>query len=264
MKEIIAIVNQKGGVGKTTTAINLASALVQEKYKVCLIDLDPQGNCATGLGIDSTIQKVVISDALLDFKLATQSIVPTKIQNLFLVCSNIKLSTLESNIKRVKDKDIIFTLKEFLDLPSFDEYDYIIIDCPPSLGFLSLSAMTAADSLIIPVQCEYFALDAIGQVLATINQVQKNYNPDLTILGFLLTMFDPRTSLSTDITMQVNKAFREKTFKTQIPRNIYISEGCFKGMPVNIFKPKAQGALAYNQLGREVINYVKLKQRKKK
>ncbi len=262
MKEIIAIANQKGGVGKTTTSINLASCLVKNNYKVLLIDFDPQGNCTSGIGLDPTSVEHLVHENILQNKPLKSIIKNTSIKNLDIVPSNLNLATLETLVLKNNIKNPTKVLKASLSELEENDYDFIIIDCPPSLSFLSLNALNAATSVLIPIQCEYFALEAVAQILSVITKIQKETNPNLDILGFLLTMYDNRTTLSTMITTQVTGTFKEKTFKVQIPRNIYIPEGCAQGKPVNIYKPNASGSIAYNQLAKEVIQYVEQKARK--
>lgn len=257
MAEIIAIANQKGGVGKTTTSINLASSLSKNGFKVLLIDFDPQGNCTNGVGIDPCTVKYIINDLILNNKNIDSVIMATCVNNLHIMPTNVNLAVLEPSILH-EGIDPNFILKEVIIQNQLNtKYDFIIIDCPPSLAFLSINALNAATSVLIPVQCEVFAYDAITQVLTSISSIQKSSNPELDILGFLMTMYDTRTTLSNEISSMVARTFKEKTFKTQIPRNIYIPESCAEGKPINIYKPNASGAIAYNQLAKEVINYVR-------
>lgn len=259
MSEIIAITNQKGGVGKTTTSYNLGSALSRYNKRILLIDLDPQGNCSLALGIDPTISKKTVSELLLGQIDLKKAIRKTNFANISLIPANLSLAMVESNLTSQGKSAPVTLLKEKLQDKVSQLYDFIIIDCPPSLGFLSLNGLTACQSIIIPVQCEYFALDALAQLLSSLTQVQRSSNPDLEIMGILLTMFDPRTKLSTDISQEVRSQFKDKVFTTSIPRNVSIPEAIAKGMPVNHYKPGSAGSLTYASLAREVMEYVEHK-----
>ncbi len=251
MTTIIAISNQKGGVGKTTTSISLASSLVQLGKKVLLIDFDPQGNCSRGVGVDPTSLNKTIFDVLVNDYDINRVIKKTAMKNLDIVPANLKLSATEGSINGTNDG--FYLLKKHLGNIVAD-YDYMFIDCPPSLGFLTVNALCAADKVLIPVQCEYFALEGVSQVLSSIAKVQSKYNESLEIMGFLLTMYDPRTRLATEVTTEIRGLFRERTFTTQIPRNISLAEAAAKGKPINIFKPTASGSVAYLSLAKEIIN----------
>ncbi len=254
MSEVIAISNQKGGVGKTTTAINLASCLASYDKKILLIDLDPQGNCSRGIGVDSSLLKYTVFNFLLQNVPNDKIIRKTGIKNVRLVPSNLDLAAVEIKIRDMGKPSSLDYLKLAVDNVK-DKYDYVIIDCPPSLGFLSLNALTASNKVIIPVQCEYFAMEAIAQILAAINNIRMSSNPSLEILGFLLTMYDNRNKLSTEVTSEVMSTFKEKTFVTRIPRNITIAESQALGQPINIYKPRASGSMAYLSLAREILSY---------
>lgn len=255
MKEIIAITNQKGGVGKTTTAYNLAAALSKYNRRILLIDMDPQGNCSQALGIDPTISKKTSAELLLSLSDLKHCIRKTNFENIYLVPSNLTLAMVESTLLNKQGTASVTLLKEALNQKEANLYDFIIIDCPPSLGFLSLNALNAAKNVIVPVQCEYFALDALAQLLSSIANVQRNNNPDLSIMGLVLTMFDTRTKLSNEISQEVRNNFKDKVFTTSIPRNISIPEAIANGVPVNRYKPNSAGALAYASLAREVMDY---------
>jgi len=253
MAKIIAIANQKGGVGKTTTAISLSSSLAHFNRRVLLIDMDPQGNSSRGVGIDVSALSRSIYDVLLGNADINRIIKRTPMKNLELVPANLRLATTEAEAAK-SDGEPYFLLRKALALLK-KEYDYMIIDCPPSLGLLSLNALCSSDSVLIPVQCEYFAMEAVAQILATITHVQTQFNERLTIEGFLLTMYDSRTRLGTEISSQVRGLFKENTFLTQIPRNISLPEASARGIPITLYRPTSSGSLAYLSLAREVIDH---------
>ncbi len=251
MGRIIAIANQKGGVGKTTTSVNLSACLAHIGKKVLLIDTDPQGNATSGAGINKGDVQNCIYDILIDDVAMKDAILPTKVPNLDCVPATISLAGAEielvSTISReVRMKHAIQEVKE--------EYDYVIIDCPPSLGLLTINALTASDAIIIPVQCEYYALEGLSQLLSTIRLVQKHLNDQLVIDGVLLTMFDARTNLGIQVIDEVKKYFQDKVYKTIIPRNVRLSEAPSHGEPIIIYDPRSRGAEVYLELAKEVVH----------
>ncbi|MDD4154267.1 MAG: ParA family protein [Bacilli bacterium] len=252
MTRIIGIANQKGGVGKTTTAINLSSALAHFKRRVLLIDLDPQGDATRGLGLDPSLLTRSIYDVLANNYDINKTAKRTSLKYLDIVASSLKLASLDAFLTdKVEDKTLLLR-EQLKNLKK--EYDYIVIDCPPSLGILNLNSMVASDGILIPVQCEYFAMEAVATTLAAISKVQRSSNPKLGVEGFLLTMYDPRTRLGTELTTQIRGLFKENTFLTTIPRNISIPESSSKGVPVTLFRPSSSGSLAYFSLAREVMD----------
>ncbi|MCM3712313.1 ParA family protein [Sporosarcina luteola] len=251
MGKIIAIANQKGGVGKTTTSVNLSACLAHIGKKILLIDADPQGNATSGVGVNKGDVHQCIYDMLIDDVNIKEVIHQTKMENLDIVPATISLAGAEielvSTISReVRMKHAIQEAKEL--------YDYIIIDCPPSLGLLTINSLTAADSVIIPVQCEYYALEGLSQLLSTIRLVQKHLNEGLTIDGVLLTMFDARTNLGIQVIDEVKKYFQDKVYGTIIPRNVRLSEAPSHGEPIIIYDSRSRGAEVYLELAKEVVH----------
>ena len=256
MGKIISLVNQKGGVGKTTTSINLSASLAVLGKKVLLIDLDPQGNATTGIGISKGDIDRSIYDVLTNRCLAKDAIVKTKYRNLSVIPATINLAGIDIELLEKSREEPAFSkgnqLKIQIDQIK-DDYDYIIMDCPPSLGLITTNALTASNSVIIPVQCEFFALEGISQLLNTIIMTQTRLNPNLKIEGVLLTLLDSRTNLGYEVVEEVRKYFKDKTFNTIIPRLIRLVEAPSHGMPINEYEPNSRAALAYMNLAKEVI-----------
>ncbi len=250
MGKIIAIANQKGGVGKTTTSINFSTLLAKRGKKVLLIDADPQGNATSGVGMDKNVEFSVYDLIISDDIEANSTIQKTEIKNLDICPSNINLAGAEVELVSMMSRE--YRLKEKLDTLKSD-YDYIVIDCPPSLGLITLNAFTAADSVLIPVQCEYYALEGLGQLLNTVKLVQKHLNKGLEIEGALLTMYDIRTNLSNQVVKEVNNYFENKVYKTVIPRNVKLSEAPSYGMPISIYDPRSKGAKSYDKFVKEFL-----------
>ena len=249
MGKIISIANQKGGVGKTTTAINLSTILAKKGKKVLMIDADPQGNATSGVGVDKDVETSVY-DLLVNDIEAKDAIQKTEIRNLSICPSNINLAGAEVELVSMMSRE--HRLKEKLDTIK-DDYDYIIIDCPPSLGLITLNSFTASDSVLIPVQCEYYALEGLGQLLNTINLVKKHLNKSLQVEGALLTMYDIRTNLSNQVVKEVKGYFGERVYKTVIPRNVRLSEAPSYGMPISVYDPKSKGAKSYEKFVKEFL-----------
>ena len=250
MGRIIAIANQKGGVGKTTTAINLAASLAALEKKVLIVDADPQANATSGIGIDTRQIRCTIYDCLIDGKEPKEALMGCEVDNLSIMPSNIDLVGAEIEMLDRPEREKI--LKGVLKKIERD-YDYILIDCSPSLGLLTVNALTASQSVIIPVQCEYFALEGLGKLLNTIKIIQTNLNPDLEIEGFLLTMFDARLRLSNQVADEVNKHFQQMVFKTVIQRNIKLSEAPSFGQPAILYDADSRGTVNYLNLAEELI-----------
>ncbi|SIT87055.1 ParA family protein [Edaphobacillus lindanitolerans] len=250
MGRIISIANQKGGVGKTTTSVNLSACLAHIGKKVLLIDTDPQGNATSGVGINKGDVQNCIYDILIDDAEVRSAVLPTAVDNLSIIPATISLAGAEIELVSTISREV--RLKHALD-EIRDDYDYIIIDCPPSLGLLTLNALTASDGLIIPVQCEYYALEGLSQLLSTIRLVQKHLNQELMIDGVLLTMFDARTNLGIQVIEEVKKYFQDKVFSTIIARNVRLSEAPSHGEPIIVYDPRSRGAEVYLELAKEVI-----------
>ncbi|MCQ2793979.1 MAG: AAA family ATPase [Bacilli bacterium] len=253
MAKIISIANQKGGVGKTTTAINLSAALVNLDKRVLIIDMDPQGNSSRGVGIDINALNKTLYDALVNACDVNKAIKHTSIAHLDVLPSNLNLANFSAVINNVKDNPYL-VLKDIISQIS-EPYDFIFIDCPPSLGLLTINALSASNSILIPVQCEYFAMEALAQILGTISEVKRLHNPNLAIEGFVLTMFDTQTNLSKEIAQEVRLLFKENTFISVIPRNVSIPEATAKLMPVSEYRPTSAGSLSYAALAKELLDH---------
>lgn len=252
MGKIIAIANQKGGVGKTTTAINLGESLSHLNHKVLIVDLDPQGNACSGLGIEKENQHNSVYEVLMQAIHATDAIRSTQVAGLDIIPVNMNL--IGAQIELVESEDRETRLKHALT-PIKDQYDYILIDCPPSLGLLTLNGLVAADSVMIPLQCEYFALEGLTQLMRTIGLVQKALNPNLELEGVLMTMFDSRTSLSNQVYEEAIRYFKKKVYKTIIPRNVKLGEAPSFGKPIHSYDALCPGSQSYSKLAKEMIHH---------
>lgn len=253
MGKIIAIANQKGGVGKTTTAVNLSACLALQKKRVLLIDADPQGNATSGVGANKDVEKSTY-DVILNGEDITPILQESSVPGLFVCPSNINLAGAEIQLVSAVSRE--YKLKDALDKVKKD-FDYILIDCPPSLGLVTLNALTCADSVLVPIQCEYYALEGLGQLMSTIDLVQKRLNRSLDVEGVALTMFDARTKLSMQVIEEVKKYFKNKVYRTIIPRNVKLSEAPSYGLPIIMYDKNSKGAVAYNNLAKELIKHNK-------
>ena len=250
MGKIIAVANQKGGVGKTTTTINLAASLAELDQKILVIDVDPQGNTTSGFGVDKNSQDNTIYELLLDDCSVNETIIKGVVPNLDLIASNVNLAAAEIELIGIPRKEYI--LRDALDFVK-DDYDYIFLDCPPSLSVLTVNAMTASDTVLVPIQCEYYALEGLSQLIHTINLVRERLNPVLDIEGIVFTMYDARTNLSQAVVQDVRSFFGSAMYETIIPRNVRLAEAPSYGEPITIYEPKSAGAEAYKKLAKEML-----------
>lgn len=251
MGRIIAVANQKGGVGKTTTTINLAACLAELNQKVLVIDMDPQGNCTSGFGVDkntliNTVYQLIIGECEFD-----ECIIKNVIDNLSIIPANVHLAGAEIElIDKNKNKYILKNIIKKIR----EQYDFILIDCPPSLSLLTINSMAAADTVLVPIQCEYYALEGLSQLLHTIGMIKKNINPNLDVEGVVFTMFDARTNLSLQVVETVKKTLKQTIYKTIIPRNVRLAEAPSHGLPINLYDSKSAGAESYRLLAEEVLH----------
>ncbi len=251
MGRIIAIANQKGGVGKTTTAINLSACLAEIGQKVLTIDIDPQGNTTSGLGVDKNKVENSVYDMLLEECGIEACIIETEIEHQFLIPSNVNLAGAEIELIGIEEKEYILR-KETKKIK--DNYDFLIIDCPPSLNMLTVNALTAADTVLVPIQCEYYALEGLSQLIRTIELVRQRLNPELVIEGAVFTMYDARTNLSLQVVENVKGYLHQNIYKTIIPRNVRLAEAPSHGLPINLYDTKSAGAESYRLLAQEVLH----------
>ncbi|NLL93719.1 MAG: ParA family protein [Clostridiales bacterium] len=250
MGRIIAIANQKGGVGKTTTSTNLSACLAEMNKKVLLVDIDPQGNATSGVGIDKSSLEKTVYDMIIGRCTLEECLIENALENLSVLPSNVNLSGAEIDLIGVENREYI--LKGSIDRVK-DNYDYIIIDCPPSLNMLTVNAMTTANTVIVPIQCEYYALEGLSQLIHTINLVKERLNPDLEMEGVVFTMYDARTNLSLEVVENVKNNLKQSIYKTIIPRNVRLAEAPSHGLPINLYDSKSVGAESYRLLAEEVI-----------
>ena len=258
MERTIVVANQKGGVGKTTTAINLAASLAELGKKVLVVDMDPQGNTTSGLGIDKEQAENTVYELMLEECSVEDAIMESEYENLSVLPSNINLAAAEIELVELSERTL--RLRQAL-APIRDQYDYILIDCPPSMGLVTLNAFSACDSVIVPIQCEYYALEGLSQLMATIKQVKRLYNPVIELEGILLTMYDSRLKLTEQVEEEVRSHFPDKVYKTVIPRNVRLSEAPSFGMPAIYFDQNSRGAKAYLELTKEFLKKYRVKKK---
>ena len=250
MGRTIAVANQKGGVGKTTTTVNLAAALAEGKCDVLLVDMDPQGNATSGVGVDKNQVSHTIYELLLDTARFDDVLTKTQHKGLYLLPSNIELSGAEIDLIDVEDRE--FLLQHILQAQK-GRFDFVLIDCPPSLNMLTINAMTAADTVLVPIQCEYYALEGLSQLIHAVNRIKQKLNPQLELEGVVFTMYDSRNNLSKEVVENVQKNLNENIYKTIIPRNVRLAEAPSYGMPITEYAPECAGAEAYRQLALEMV-----------
>ncbi|MCZ7527827.1 MAG: AAA family ATPase [Acidimicrobiia bacterium] len=249
LPRIVAIANQKGGVGKTTTAVNLGAALAELGFRVLVVDLDPQGNATTGLGINSRNLQASVYDVIMNDVAVEDCVEPTSLRNLFVVPATIDLAGAEIELVPSFSREL--KLRRALEEVR-DEYDFVLIDCPPSLGLLTVNGLAAADDVIVPIQCEYYALEGLGQLLRNVALVRANLQPTLDVRGIILTMYDARTKLADQVEIEVREHFGPKVYRTVVPRTVRLSEAPSFGQPITVFDPTSRGAIAYRELAKEV------------
>lgn len=250
MGQVVAIINQKGGVGKSTTAINLAACLGDLGKRVLVVDFDPQGNATSGFGVDKDALEADVYDSLMNDVALADVVVDSPVEGVQVAPATIQLAGAEIELVSVMARESV--LRYVLD-PVRDSYDYIFVDCPPSLGLLTVNALVAADSLLIPIQCEFYALEGLSKLLESMRMVKGRLNPGLGIFGVVMTMFDARTTLSRQVVEEVRDYFGDQVFKTVIPRNVKLSEAPSHGLPINRYAPSSKGAQAYGELAQEVV-----------
>ena len=251
MGKAIAIFNQKGGVGKTTTNINLAACLANRGKKVLMVDIDPQGNTTSGIGIRKRTLKITLYDCLIDRDFdVRKAVLPTNTDNLFIIPASVDLAGAEVELAQMEGRER--RLKRVIDAVR-DDYDFILVDCPPSLGILTINSLTAVDSVLIPIQCEFYALEGVSQLISTVDLVKRRFNPSLRIQGVILSMFDGRTNLSIQVVEEVKRFFGDKLYNTVIPRNVRLAEAPSYGLPITSYDPRSKGAKAYRAFAEEFL-----------